>query len=135
MFAWELRRYITNVLDGRDETILQMSKDIRGRCREMITDLNITEKNFQSTLEGICEHLFSQKCTTGYYTTLLIFCMELDSIHKEKSSWYSRDILVETLIDILLKTERTRKRHYFGYILGCSILFIITTNIYLCCHK
>ena len=126
MFEWELRRYITNVLDGRDETILQMSKDITDRCREMIVDLNITEKTFQSTLVGICDSLFSQKCTTGYYTSLLIFCMELDSIHKKKSSWYSRDMMVETLIAILLKTERTRKRHYFDYILWCSILLIIT---------
>ena len=121
----KLRQYITNVLDGRDETILQISKDIRARCREMVIDLNISEKTFQNTLEGICDNLFSHKYTTGTCTSLLIFCMELESIHKEKSSWYSRDIMVETLIAILLKTERKKKLHYFNYILWCSMLLII----------
>ena len=102
MFECELRRCITNVLDGRDETILQMSNDIRGRSREIIADLKITEKTFQSTLVGICDSLFSQKCTTGFYTSLLIFCMALDSIHKEKSSWYSRDMVIAVVIIIVV---------------------------------
>lgn len=124
----EIREYITNALAGNDASIVQMAKDLntKDRSRTMIEELKITEKTFQRALVGICNVLFSDKCSRGYYMSLLIFCIELDSFHEENSSWYSRDMLVETLITILLKTECKRKRHYFEYIWLCSILLIIS---------
>ena len=124
----ELREYIANVLAGNDEGIVQMAKDLntKDRSRAMVEALKITEKTFQRTLMGISDVLFSGECSRGYYISLLIFCIELDSFHEENSSWYSRDMMVETLITILLKTECKRKRRYFEYIWLCSILLIIS---------
>ena len=127
MSECELKQYITNVLDGKDETIVQMSKGNRACCREMVINLNITEKTFQKALEEICDNLFTGKCDSGYYTSLLIFCIELDSFHKGNSSWYTRDMLVEILLSILLKLECKRKSRYFTYYIWlCSISLVIT---------
>lgn len=125
MSGCKLRQFITNVLDGKDERIVHLSKDIRARCREMAVHLNITEKTFQSTLEGMCKDLFTRKCTTGTYVSLLTFCMELDKIHMGKSSWYRRDLMVDILITEHLKVERGKNLHYFNYISLCSILLAI----------
>ena len=121
----KLRQFIINVLDGKDERITKMSKDVRAGCREMAVHLNITEKTFQKTLEGICKDLFTRKCTTGTYVSLLTFCFELDKIHIGKSSWYRRDVMVDILITELLKAERGKNLYYFNFISLCSILLII----------
>ena len=122
----ELRQFIINVLDGKDERIMQMSKDIRAGCREMAVHLNITEKTFQKTLEGICNDLFTHECTTGTYVSLLTFCIELDKIHMGKSSWYRRDVMVDILITGLLKAERKKNLQYLNSISWCSILLVIS---------
>ena len=127
MSECELKQYIINVLDGKNNAIVQMSKDFQVSYREMIINLNITEKTLQGTLEGICDNLFAEKCNSGYFTALLIFCMELDSFHKKNSYWYSRDMLVEILLNILPKLKCKRENRYFTfYICFCSISLVIT---------
>ena len=127
MSECELKQYIINVLEGKNNAIVQMSKDFQASYREMIINLNITEKTLQGTLEGICDNLFAEKCNSGYFTALLIFCMELDSFHKKNSSWYSRDMLVEILLNILPKLKcKQNIRDFTYYICLCSISLVIT---------
>ena len=126
MSGCKLKQFITNVLDGKDERIMHMSKDVRARCREMAIHLNVTEKTFQKTLEGICNDLFTHECTTGTYVSLLTFCIELDEIHMDKSSWYRRDVMVDILITELLKAERKKNSQYLNSISWYSILLVIS---------
>lgn len=133
----KLSQYIIDVLDGKDDEILQLSKDLntKERYRILIERLNMTEQTFAATLSRICDFLFSNKCgCRGYYASLLTFSIELDTFHTKNSPWYSRDMLVETLVIIFLKTKYTRggqEGGYLEYIWISSILLIIIAFILL----
>ncbi len=133
----KLKQYITDVLDGKDAEILHLTKELNAedRYRILIDRLNMTEQTFAATLSRICDFLFSNKCgCRGYYTSLLIFSIELDTFHTKNSPWYSRDMLVETLIIIFLKNKYTRGGQegcYLEYIWISSILLIIIAFILL----
>ena len=106
-----LRSYITDVLYGKDETIVNISNNLgdKRRCRSIIEELNLTEETFESTLERISNIYFSYPKKDGgaYYIPLLLFSIELDAFHTIHSSWYNTDMLVEALISIFIKSNYT----------------------------
>ncbi len=128
----ELRQFLINVLDGRNSFINKISVDFnkKEQFQKMIDDLCLTEQSFELKLKRIASLLLSNSKNNGRLTVLLLFSMELDSFHSLNSSWYKRDMLIETLYNILLDRKRIEEEEYpfWEYTLilfVCSIVLII----------
>ena len=130
----ELRPFLINMLDGRNSFINKIYADFnkKEQFQKMIDDLCLTEQSFEPTLKRIASLLLSNSKNNGRLTVLLLFSMELDSFHSLNSSWYKRDMLIETLYNILLDRERIEEKEeeypfweYTLILLICSIVLII----------
>ena len=130
----ELKQFIINVLDGRNSLINKISTDFnkKEQFQKMIDDLCLTEQSFEPQLKRIASLLLSNSKNNGRLTVLLLFSMELDSFHSlNNSSWYKRDMLIETLYNILLDRKRIEEEEEYPFweytlILSiCSIVLII----------
>ena len=112
-------RYLNDVLNGENITILEMAEDLnfRDRFHSMIQDLNITEQTLDCCLKEIATVLLEDSANIGCLVSFLLFSIELDSFHSTYSAWYRRDMLIETLHNILLdynfKSNIYKKSYYF----------------------
>ena len=101
-----LKQYLNDVFDGKNTTILEISQDLnsQNRFQSMVKDLEITtEQSLERNIKNIASMSFKDSTDVGCVVSLLLFSMELDSYHSmHSSSWYKRDMLVETLHDIFL---------------------------------
>ena len=99
----ELKQFVINVLDGRNSLINKISTDFnkKEKFQKIIDDLCLTEETFEPTLKRLAKSLLLRK-NNGRLTALLLFCIELDSFHTLNSSWYERDMLIETLYNVIL---------------------------------
>ena len=99
-----LKRYLNDVFDGKNMNILEMSKDpnLQNRYQSMIKTLNITDKQtLERCMKIIASESLKPPMKDGHIVSLILFSVELDSYHSiHNSSWYRRDMLVETLYDI-----------------------------------
>ena len=123
----ELKQFLINVLDGRNLIISNISKDLKKKeqFQKMVDDLCLTEQSFEAKLKAIATFLLSNsKNNNGRLTSLLLFSMELDSFHSLNSSWYKRDMLIQTLYSILLDTKRIKREEYSFWEYTSFILFI-----------
>ena len=103
-----IKHYVSDILHGRDETMQQLSKrfEKNGKNLSLIETLNFTRETFSIGVEIISTQLFSLRDDSApYITSLLIFSMELHKFYKKQYSWYSIDLLIQTLVHILLKTQ------------------------------
>ena len=100
----------------------------------MVEDLEITEQSFECILRMIVTTLLSNSKNNGCFVSLLIFSMELDTFHSRNNSWYRRDMLVTTLYDIFLesnkkydicKIDRYNFWQYALFLLFCTIIVIL----------
>ena len=125
----ELKQFIINVLDGRNSLINKISSDFnkKEQFQKIIDHLCLTEETFEPTLKRLAKSLLLKN--NGHLTVLLLFSMELDSFHSLNSSWYKRDMLIETLYNILLDRKRIEEEYPFWeytlILLICSIVLII----------
>ena len=114
-----LKRYLNDVLDGKNMNILEVSQDLclQNRLQLMVKNLNITEQSFKSCMKNIASELLKDPIKKSYVLTLLLFSKELDSYHSMHStSWYTRDKLIVILHDIFLEYGNRiykKQRHYF----------------------
>ena len=127
-----LKRYLNDVLDGKNMNILEVSQDLclHNRLQLMVKNLNITEESFESCMKNIASELLKDPINKSYFLTLLLFSKELDSYHSMHStSWYTRDKLLVILHDIFLEYSNRiykKQRHYFWeYILILLISSLI----------
>ena len=129
----ELRPFLINMLDGRNSFINKIYADFnkKEQFQKMIDDLCLTEETFEPALKRLAKSLLLRK-NNGRLTALLLFSMELDSFHSLNSSWYKRDMLIETLYNILLDRKRIEEEEeeypfweYTLILLICSIVLII----------
>ena len=127
-----LKRYLNDVLDGKNMNILEVSQDLRlkNRLQLMVKNLNITEQSFESCMKNIASELLKDPIKKSYFLTLLLFSKELDSYHSMHStSWYTRDKLLVILHDIFLEySNRIYKKqgYYFcKYSLHLLVLYLI----------
>ena len=126
----ELKQFIINVLDGRNSLINEISVDFnkKEQFQKMVDDLCLTEETFEPTLKRLAKSLLLKN--NGHLTVLLLFSMELDSFHSLNSSWYKRDMLIETLYNILLDVERIEAYAFWkGTFIICSIILIVINVI------
>ena len=125
----ELKQFIINVLDGRNSLINKISSDFnkKEQFQKIIDHLCLTEETFEPTLKRLAKSLLLKN--NGHLTVLLLFSMELDSFYSLNSSWYKRDMLIETLYDILLDRKRMEEEYsfweYMLILFICSLLIMI----------
>ena len=128
-----LKRYLNDVLDGKNMNILEMSNDpnLQNRYQSMIKTLNITDKQtLERCMKIIASESLKPPMKDGHIVSLILFSVELDSYHSiHNSSWYRRDMLVETLHDIFSNASKQEDSNLFGI---CSlILFVCMTMLIL----
>ena len=126
----ELKQFVINVLDGRNSLINKISTDFnkKEQFQKIINDLCLTEETFEPALKSLAKSLLLRK-NNGRLTALLLFSMELDSFHSLNSSWYKRDMLIETLYNILLDRKHIEEEEYsfwkYTIILFVCLTFLI----------
>lgn len=132
----QLRQYLIDVIDGRDVTINKIYKDniyYRLQFQMIIENMNLTEQSFEPTLKTIASLLLSKKLLSknnGRLMVLLLFGMELDSFHSINSFWYKRNMIIETLYNILLDTTFIEEEYSFWkyiFIISSIVLIMINT--------
>ena len=118
-----LEDYVTNILDGNDEDIQDLSIKYENYYLSSMETLNFTQETFGTGIEVISNELFSlRKVTEPYVVSLLIFSIELDKFYK-LHSWYTRDMLIRIIVNILYKREfKPNNRCIILYILVLSFL-------------
>ena len=121
-----LKRYLNDVLDGKNMNILEMSKDpnLQNRYQSMIKTLNITDKQtLERCMKIIASESLKPPMKDGHIVSLILFSVELDSYHSiHNSSWYRRDMLVETLHDIFSNASKQEDSNLFGI---CSLILFV----------
>ena len=120
-----LKRYLNDVLDGKNMNILDVSQDLnsQNRFQSMVKNLNITEQSLERSIKNIASMLLKDSTNTGCVVSLLLFSMELDSYHLiHSSSWYTRDMLVETLYDIFSNPSKQKDSNLFRI---CSFISFV----------
>ena len=126
----ELKQFVIDVLDGRNLLINKISEDFnkKKQFQKMVDDLCLTEETFEPALKRLAKSLLLRK-NNGRLTALLLFSMELDSFHSLNSSWYKRDMLIETLYNILLDRKHIEEEEYsfweYTIILFVCLTFLI----------
>ena len=132
MSECELRQFLIDVLDGRNSIINKISKDLnhKEQFQTMVNELSLTEHSFEPKLKTIATILIPRNSKNiGCFASLLIFGIELDSFHSLNSSWYRRDMLIETLYNILLGSKLTKREEYsfweYTIILFVCLTFLI----------
>ena len=128
-----LKQYLNDAFDGKNMNILEMSKDpnLQNRYQSMIKTLNITDKQtLERCMKIIASESLKPPMKDGHIVSLILFSVELDSYHSiHNSSWYRRDMLVETLHDIFSNASKQEDSNLFGI---CSlILFVCMTMLIL----
>ena len=122
----ELRQFLIDVLDRRNLIINKISKDVNNKeqFQKIVNDLRLTEQSFKPTLKTVVALLLSNSKTNGRLASLLIFGIELDSFHSLNSSWYRRDMLIETLYNVLLGSKLSKQEEEYSFWEYTFILFI-----------
>ena len=127
-----LKQYLNYVFDGKNMIIVEISQDsnLQMRYQSMVKDLKITKQSLAHCLKEIGTVLLKDPMNNGYIVSLLLFSMELDSYHSlHSSSWYRRDILVETLHDIFSNPSKQEDSNLFRI---CSFIsFVCLTMLIL----
>ena len=124
-----LKQYLNDVFDGKNTTILEISQDLnsQNRFQSMVRDLKITEQSIDRSVKSIASMLLKDSTNIGCVVSLLLFSMELDSYHStHSSSWYRRDVLVETLHDILSNPSKEKDSNFFRI---CSFISFVSLTM------
>ena len=109
----------------KNMTILEISKDLslENHFQSVVKDLKITKQSLEGCLKNIASMLLKDSTNTGCVVSLLLFSMELDSYHSiHSSSWYTRDMLVETLYDIFSNPSKQKDSNLFRI---CSFISFV----------
>lgn len=136
MSKQQLKGFLNNVLERKNETINTIYNDSKyeKQLKTMVEDLEITEQSFECILRRIATTVLSNSKNNGCFVSLLLFSIELNTFHSTYSTWYRRDMLVEMLYDIFLKSnnqynicklERFNFWQYTLFLFFCSIIVIL----------
>ena len=132
-----LKRFLNDVLDGKNLLINEIFENLnsKNQLQMKIKDLNLTEHSFEPGLKTIATTFLHNSKSNGHIASLLIFSMEMDSFHYLNSSWYRRDMLIETLHSVLseFNYELNNKEElsfweYTIILFLCSIVLILFVN-------
>ena len=133
MSEQQLKLFLNNVLERKNEIINTMYNDpqYKKQLRTMVEDLEITEKSFKTDITVILTTVLKDSKNNGYIASVLIFCMDLDTYLTEKTTWYRRSMLIETLIPILILSKHCKRVEYSccKYLIIFFISSIVLTNL------
>ena len=133
MSEQQLKLFLNNVLERKNEIINTMYNDpqYKKQLRTMVEDLEITEKSFKTDITVILTTVLRESKNNGYIASVLIFCMDLDTYLTEKTTWYRRSMLIETLIPILILSKHCKRVEYSccKYLIIFFISSIVLTNL------
>ena len=133
MSEQQLKLFLNNVLERKNEIINTMYNDpqYKKQLRTMVEDLEITEKSFKTDITVILTTVLRESKNNGYIASVLIFCMDLDTYLTEKTTWYRRSMLIETLIPILILSKHCKRVEYSccKYLIIFIISSIVLTNL------
>ena len=118
-----LEHYIKKILEGHDKKMVRLSKEYGNRYTSTIKKLNLNRETLSTSIKQISQELFSIiPCVSDpYVESLLLFSVELDSFYKlYHYSWYTTDMLVQTLVHILSKTQFKPPSYNYNI---CTILY------------
>ena len=126
-----INRYVSNILHGRDEEMCHLSGRYKNDNLSMIKTLNFTQETFSMSIEMLSKQLFTLRDdSTPYIKSLLVFSMELDKFYKlHHYSWYTTDMLIQTLVHILLKTQLFSDNYNKCIILYPCIFIILSYSL------
>ena len=122
MSEQQLKLFLNNVLERKNEIINTIYDDpqYNKKLRTMVKGLEITEESFKTDVTVIITTILKESKNNGYIASVLIFSMELDAYLTEKSTWYRRSMLIETLIPVLILSNHCKRVKY----LWCKYLII-----------
>ena len=133
MSEQQLKLFLNNVLARKNEIINTIYNDpqYKKQLRTMVKDLKITKESFKTDITVILTTVLKDSKNNGYIASVLIFSMELDTYLTEKSSWYKRSMLIETLIPILILSKHCKRVEYSccKYLIIFFISSIVLTNL------
>ena len=126
-----LEVYITDILNGKDEKMTYLSQEYSSRFLAMIKTLDLNPSIFSSCLKTISDELFSKDGNNDpYINSFLLFSIELNHYCVLNYSWYSTDILVHELIEILSKEcQKLTYKSKCNILYHRAILFIPLTEL------
>ena len=86
-----------------------------------IQDLSLSEDTFNSCFKEICKQLFGiRPSRPAYITAVLGFALRLKEYHYHNSSWYTEELLIETMTDVM--EEIDFELCQFIYVPRCLLL-------------
>ena len=93
----------------------------------MVEDLEISDESFKTDVTVIVTTILKESTNNGYIASVLI----LDAYLTEKSTWYRRSMLIETLIPVLILSNHCKRVKYLccKYLIIFIISSIILTNL------
>ena len=128
-----MKLFLNNVLERKNETINTIYNDSKYKKQLRITveDLKITKESFKTDITVILTTVLRESKNNGYIASVLIFCMDLDTYLTEKTTWYRRSMLIETLIPIFILSNYCKRVEYSccKYLIIFIISSIVLTNL------
>ena len=106
--------------------------DQRGIWGINVPSLRPTAQTLDSMFECICDQLFHHRCGTDDIMILLAFSIEFDKCF-EKESWYSLEILIETMTKqlVIKGFDPATMEDHNGF--HCSYYLLIVPMLFLVC--
>ena len=123
MPSQELKEYVTNILkrnDARMESIFQDNEHVMQEWELFkIEKMNFTLETLASSLQTIASHMFlpGEGYESGHVVALFLYCMKIDEYFKKNHANYKTDLLVDVLVNILIKVDYIIPKSSY-----CSIL-------------
>ena len=120
--ATRLKAYVTNILNSNDikmEFIYLSNEDFMwegNACK--VEDMNFTVDTLHSSLQIIADHTFTpgEVYKPYHVVALFLYCKKIDEYFRKSHDNYNSDVLVDALVNILIKIDYNVPRSY------CSIL-------------
>ena len=96
----EIKAFCRDFLQGNDSTLHEILTPYRHMFIQI--DIQFTEDTFTESFQRICYEAFPLKSPQqGYVVALLGFAENIHKYHIHNCPWYSIDIMLDTLLDVL----------------------------------
>ena len=118
-----MKEYVTNILNRNDAIMETIFRDNEHVMQEWelfkIEKMNFTLDTLASSLQTIANHLFipGEEYKWGHVTSFIMYCMKIDEHFKKNHANYKTDLLVDVLVNILIKVDYIIPKSSY-----CSIL-------------
>ena len=118
-----LREYVVNVLNHNDSRMEYRfhyyEPFMQERGAYAIEEMNFTVDTLASSLQQIAGYLFAygrESNKPHYVVVLFMYCLKIDEYFKKNHQNYKMDLLVDALVNILIKIDYVVPKSY------CTIL-------------